>query len=981
MRQTLFRFGAAFTCACVFACGGNQPEPVATPAATSEAAAPPSAIAAPEPVRVLPELRAGTVEPVVASEPLVGRVTGYFKSAQTETFKVILPFDSGAPMYASWLVLDVEDWQSPVSFLAGDAWSPDLSQEGLIAWVRRKVPPESAGSIEATLLTRSYDVRQPALQRRVSAPLGKGLRSDPKLEKEYFAALSKRLQGSPLGPLLAKYWPQDAYGGGDPWQHAEWSSLMRLASGYDSVESALHANTTLRLTADPKQRKVPLSELQAPAVQAHPWAQMIAALGRPAPPPEALALSVPAEFYFVRAASFEGLQRLLDEADDWVTAGVRLARGAGRRQELEQRYRAQLGLGKSELVRVLGPKLIRDLALVGSDPFLRQGSDVSLLLRPLDAQALRNALTTKLAVDHPNGVKQSSFQHQGVTVTLSETTDGTLHQLVAHVPEAASGGPLTVVSNSPGAMKRILDVAIGKGGALAGELDFQYMLARDAEVPGDVLLYFGDAFVRSAVSPRQRVLDARRQLARAELSRLGHAALLFGWLEGRAPKDTRELLGASWFDQKALQHVTGEPIAFTIGGEPRSKLGTPSFMTPLIDLPTPDRVTQAEKEAYEAFANSYSFQWNEHLDPIAARLRVSEQGEARSLEGHLRVLPVLPSNDYRQIQRLAGSARVATNPGLPGAHLTLAIGKDSELRRQLSGGGRAFLGRELELDWLGDWVTVGVGDEPALARALQLAGEAPELPAAEEQRLGDLDVLRGLPLYLALDVKRPGAAGVLLTLLRKEASESLPDLEWGPYGKRGESPIVRVKFEEIELFYALTKKRLLLCLDPQLLDTLLAREETDAATQLMEPTESRGGQLVTDAVPRNPSGLLRALAWLIESDLRSRMEPDAMVAEALLRGTPGSSAEARERIALNYFGFLPVTTDGAAFTLERTGVTDPVRGSQHRPVYPHLPVPGSLLETLLSGLGRVHVELGFDQEPGTPDQRSLRSGFRVERAP
>lgn len=978
MKRHLEALGAWATCVCLLAtgfsaCGGTKPEPAVTPAAAS-ARTPPIEAAAPEPVRVLPELRTGTLEPVVVAEPLVGKLLGYVKTGDTETFKVALPIDAHTQMVSAWLLLDGDGWQSPASFVAGDAWSPEMMSDGYVAWFRRKAIAGVGTSLDATLLTRSYEA--PAAQRRVIVPLEKP-RSDPKLEAAYLAALGRRLQDSPLGPLLSKYWPRDSYSG-DPWQYTEWSSLMRLASGYDSVEGALHANATLRLSADPQGRKVPLSRLTPPRVEAHPWAQMTAALGGKAPPEEALALATPAEFYFVRAASFDGLQRLLDELDDWVSAGVRLARGAGRRHDLEPRYRAQLGLGKSDLVRVLGPKLVRDLALVGSDPFLRQGSDVTLLIRPLDAPALQNTLTAKLAVDHPGGVKQSSFQHQGVTVTQSETADGALHQLVAHVPESKSGGALTVISNSPGALRRILDVAVKGERSLAAEPDFGYMLARDAAVPADVLVYFGDAFVRSAVSPRQRILDARRQLARAELSRLGNAALLFAWLEGRPPKDTRELLGSAWFDKKAQQHVTGEAITFDVGSAPRSALGTPAFMKPLIDLPTPDKVTEAEKNAYDTFANAYSMQWNEHLDPIAARLRVTEQGGKRRLEGHVRVLPVLQNNDYQRVQGLAGSARVATNAALPGAHVTLAIGEDSELRKELSGGGRSFLGRELELDWLGNWVTIGVGDEPALARALQLAREAPEVPEPNEERLSELDVLRGLPVYIALDIKRPGAAAVLLTLLRKEAQDSVPGLEWGPHGKRGETSIVRIKFEEVELYYALTKKRLFLSLDPALVETLVANEDA-FAPRLVDGKASEGGQLTTDAVPRDPSGMFRALGWLIEHDLRDRIEHDTAAAEALLRGTPGATAADRERIALNYFGFLPVTIDGAPYDLQRTGVTDPVRGSLYRPVYPNLPVPGSLLAALLDGLDRVHVELGFDKEPGVADERSLRSGFVVER--
>jgi hypothetical protein len=68
---------------------------------------------APELVRVLPELRTGTLEPIDQPEPVVGKVAGYFKSGETETFKVLLPNDPSVPIIAPWLVLDGNQTGSP----------------------------------------------------------------------------------------------------------------------------------------------------------------------------------------------------------------------------------------------------------------------------------------------------------------------------------------------------------------------------------------------------------------------------------------------------------------------------------------------------------------------------------------------------------------------------------------------------------------------------------------------------------------------------------------------------------------------------------------------------------------------------------------------------------------------------------------------------------------------------------------------------
>jgi hypothetical protein len=947
------------------ACAGTQPTSKTAPteSATGSQSDVASIPAPPEPVRVLPELHSGALEPVLG-EGLSGKVIAHAVNGETETFEVALSGEALSELQSPWVVFE-PDGRGPASFFQ---WNR-MADEAPHLWLRRRIPAAASGRLQVELLS-SGGAYEPARRYHLDVAVPARAARNKKLNDEYLAALAGYLEGTSLGALLAGR-KGDTLAGS--YSYTDWSSLMRLTTGYDSVQSALLANETLRASADPAKATVPLSSLTPPRVESHPWQRMLAALPAGKRPTEALAGVTPRDFYFVRASGFSELQAVLDEADRWITQAVRLAREGGRRYDLADRYRGQLGLRKSELLKVFGPKLVKEAALVGSDPFVRQGSDVSLLLRTSDAQALINALNSKLAVDYPSGVSRSSFAHAGVTVTESRTPDGELRQFVAQLPQTTVG-PLAIVSNSRGAIVRIIDVASAGTGALSDEPDFRYMLARDASVPADVLAYLGDAFVEAAVAPRQRVLDARRQLAGAELSRVAQAALLFAWLEGREPRDTKELMASPWLDKRALRHTDGSAIEFRVGAAPTSVHGSPAFLEPLIDRPTPERVTPAERDAYASFANSYASQWSDRIDPVALRVQVTRAGEGTRFDCHVRILPLQRSSDYRELEELAGKGQVRMKVPLPGAHVTLAIGKDSELRHELSGQGRSFLGKKFGVDWLGDWVRVGLADEPAVASAVQAAGLAPELP--EEHDRDDFDVLATLPLYAAIDVARPGAAAMILALLRKQALEAVPDIDWGPDSEHRGTAIVRVRAQEMELFYALTKRRLFVSPDADLVRTLI---DTDATTASEPTAQEPGAQLVAELQSRQPSGVLRALGWLIEHELREQSDEDARQAEVLLRGTPQRDAEARERLAKGYLGFVPATPDGKLFELGPLGVTDPVRGSAYRPVYPDLPVPGSPLEALLSAIGKVRVELGFDDEPGTSNQRSLRSRFTLER--
>ena len=155
------------------------------------------------------------------------------------------------------------------------------------------------------------------------------------------------------------------------------------------------------------------------------------------------------------------------------------------------------------------------------------------------------------------------------------------------------------MSNSLAATGRVIDAITGRAPRLADEPDFRYMLARDAATPADVLAFMSDRFVGEVIGPRQKVLEARRQIALAELSRPGYAALLYGWMYGRMPASADELVASGLLKREELAHAGGERIDWQPGRAARSSWGAVGELTPLIDLPALAKVTPSEKAAYE----------------------------------------------------------------------------------------------------------------------------------------------------------------------------------------------------------------------------------------------------------------------------------------------------------------------------------------------------------------------------------------------
>ena len=140
----------------------------------------------------------------------------------------------------------------------------------------------------------------------------------------------------------------------------------------------------------------------------------------------------------------------------------------------------------------------------------------------------------------------------------------------------ATVGGFDVVSNSLAAIKRVIDAVAGRAPRLADEPDFRYMLARDAATPADVLAFLSDRFVGEVIGPRQKVLEARRQIALAELSRPGFAALLYGWMYGRVPASADELVASGLLKRDELAHAGRRAHRLAARAAARDRRGAPS---------------------------------------------------------------------------------------------------------------------------------------------------------------------------------------------------------------------------------------------------------------------------------------------------------------------------------------------------------------------------------------------------------------------
>ena len=103
------------------------------------------------------------------------------------------------------------------------------------------------------------------------------------------------------------------------------------------------------------------------------------------------------------------------------------------------------------------PSVITDVAVVGSDPYLREGSDLTFIFRvkakPGFDMALASALSGHGA--RHGGLQSSRLEQDGVAITVSRSPDGAVRQ------HRASVDGFELVSNSPSAIRRVIGTLRG----------------------------------------------------------------------------------------------------------------------------------------------------------------------------------------------------------------------------------------------------------------------------------------------------------------------------------------------------------------------------------------------------------------------------------------------------------------------------------------------------------------------------------------
>jgi len=396
------------------------------------------------------------------------------------------------------------------------------------------------------------------------------------------------------------------------------ASTYDLFTGGRAISENLQFDRTLPQRAA-NETPVKIDSLQGITINEIDWKPLV----KDAKPElDPLANKLPADQHVVFFPSFQAALAVADETKQHDTPVLRLAQPRSEDAGVVDRYQRQLGLPLSTLARLLGPSLVKSVALTGSDPSFPLGTDVAVLLETPQPATLGKVLLGRIAMAAADvkDAKAVGGTIDGLAYQGFVSPDRALSSYVARLDGAV------VVTNSTYQLQQLATVRGGKAKSLAELPEYAFFRIRyprenagrmptprgDAEE--SALIFLSDATIRRWCGPRWRIADSRRTCARAVLAELQASqleALVRHKVEPGPIHTDLPILG-------------GGTLRLEPAGVVSSEYGTLNFMTPIAEMPL-EEVTKTEADAYQAWRDGYQRNWTWAFDPIGLRISLGKQ--------------------------------------------------------------------------------------------------------------------------------------------------------------------------------------------------------------------------------------------------------------------------------------------------------------------------------------------------------------------
>ena len=497
------------------------------------------------------------------------------------------------------------------------------------------------------------------------------------------------------------------------------------------------------------------------------------------PKPHEISKLVPADQYFVHFQSMSAAGELLDLSNRWGDSLLRIFAISAVDNKVEEKLQEQLCIRRDILTKLFAEGVVTELAMTGSDPYLLEGTDLTLIFRLKQPEIFEKAAADWLAnvkKRHPDIIERE-FNYSGSKVGARYTNDRVVSSFIVRHENTM------IFSNSHAAIRKVIDTINGKtpdnrkAPRLFDELDYRYVtsILPPSEDVKSGYLYASEAFIKRLIGPESKIAEKRRMECFNNMVMLNNASLFYRLEHGKSPGSLTDLAAERFVDMDKVRCPHGGAYAFDAANDTctcslhnRIKYLTPNSELSLL------KVSHAERDAYGRYRGRYEEMWRTVYDPIAVRIHVDTR-----VKLEVCVLPFANGGLYKDLQAWvdAKPGILDTNRNAASAVISLqaAHGRQNiaNLLRQLPGIPEVLTAEPTltDLSWLGDRASLNFCDGSSILEIDPTRLGELNIPIAGkfslmQQSLPTLALaMTSLPSYLTIEVEDRDKAQRLLDKL------------------------------------------------------------------------------------------------------------------------------------------------------------------------------------------------------------------------
>ncbi|MFH0977599.1 MAG: hypothetical protein V1874_17610 [Spirochaetota bacterium] len=282
---------------------------------------------------------------------------------------------------------------------------------------------------------------------------------------------------------------------------------------------------------------VEISKLTGPEIKSHPFKEMYK--GKK-PKLSELDKYCPENFYYLH---FNNMTKSLDFFDYLGKVGGSLHKRFTPQSAdfmLKEKILTQLALKENKAARKFYNLVIREMAITGSDPFIIEGSDVTLIFRLKHDSVFNSTINDyRKFFREESGAGSEDVTIGGIKANRVYTEDNRINSYLAYTdPDTA------VISNSAKALEAVILTAAKKNPSMAEADDYIYMRTiYPAEENEDGFIYLSDSFIRRLVGPELRIKEARRMNEALRVAKLERYIIFYYQLNKKYPQTMEDIHG------------------------------------------------------------------------------------------------------------------------------------------------------------------------------------------------------------------------------------------------------------------------------------------------------------------------------------------------------------------------------------------------------------------------------------------------------